>query len=95
MEEHDASKLITAVAAATVAARRGRRRVDESGGQFVYFIAFLVFLWRREGVADGNISHVDRDSLRGVVSVGDMPAAMATSAMREAPSTPIRSPLTV
>src|SRR6478752_10799492 len=42
--EHDASKLITAAAAATVAARRGRRRVDESGGQFVYFIAFLVFL---------------------------------------------------
>src|SRR6478736_8535604 len=43
--EHDASKLITAAAAATVAARRGRRRVDESGGQFVNFIAFLVFLW--------------------------------------------------
>jgi len=33
--EHDASKLITAAAAATVAARRGRRQVDESGGQFV------------------------------------------------------------
>src|SRR4030088_939444 len=47
--EHDASKLITAAAAATVAAPRGRRRVDESGRQFVYFIAFLVFLWRREG----------------------------------------------
>jgi len=42
--EHDASKLITAVAATIVAAPRGRRRVDESGGQFVYFIAFLVFL---------------------------------------------------
>jgi len=92
--EHDASKLITAAAAATVAARRGRRRVDESGGQFVNFIAFLVFLWRREGVADGNISHVDGDCLRGGGQRGDMPAAVATSAMREAPSTPMRSPLT-
>src|SRR3954454_12515749 len=66
--EHDASKLITA-AAATVAAPRGRRRVDESGRQSVYFIAFLVFLWRREGVADGNSSHVDGDCLLVAVSV--------------------------
>src|SRR5882724_7169953 len=68
--EHDASKLITAAAAATVAAPRGRRRADESGRQSVYFIAFLVFLWRREGVADGNICHVDGDCPRGAVSVG-------------------------
>src|SRR6478752_9743504 len=63
VDEHDASKLITAVAATIVAAPRGRRRVDESGGQFVYFIAFLVFLLRRDGVADGNISRVDGDCL--------------------------------
>src|SRR4051795_11632056 len=62
--EHDASKLITAAAAAMGATPRGRRRVDESGRQSVYLIAFLVFLWRREGVADGSISHVDGDCLR-------------------------------
>src|SRR6478736_8112370 len=70
VDEQDASKLITAAAAATVAARRGRRRVDESGGQFVNFIAFLVFLWRREGVADG-ISATSMETVCGVVvSVG-------------------------
>src|SRR5882724_12373794 len=69
--EHDASKLITAAAAATVAAPRGRRRVDESGRQFVYFIAFLVFLWRRGRKAwPTEISATSMETVRGLRPAG-------------------------
>src|SRR5882724_10028430 len=69
--EHDASKLITAAAAATVAAPRGRRRVDESGRQSVYFIAFLVFLWRRGRKAwPTEISATSMETVRGLRPAG-------------------------